>query len=251
MKYAAEASVAGEERVPVREILLVKFFNVEPRSRLRRRPNQLYVEFHHRGKRRGSSLPLNNLLEASRVTLPLRAAEEDLHEPLKCQVKRSRRFLPDSTLFTVDVDLRDNSDQVYTDVKDRQNNTIGTIMIEFFETEWTAGLDFDAEDPRPNQDLYLKLLPMGIKKLVPKFFIGGAENLIKPRQAANPDLPTIKVLNNMIEYPNADEFVPQMFEIKYLVPIVSPRIVQYVRMKQERIFLLNDCYLLHEPYTGK
>lgn len=214
---------AQDDLVPIKEILDVKIFHAHAKCLLRRRPDKLYVEFYHRGAYRGKSLPLkNDLLESSYVNLPILATEEAMQEPIKCKIKRERRFFPDKTLFTSDVVLRDE-ELATSVVHDLKGKDIGArIQLRLFATEWVQEtVEGERVNPPPNMDFYYVILTKMLKRLISLFFIGGADALQKPVKKADPHLPTEAILEGLIEYPKEDEFAPAILEVKYGVPILN------------------------------
>eukprot|EP00579_Thalassiosira_antarctica_P009733 CAMPEP_0201920676 /NCGR_PEP_ID=MMETSP0903-20130614/9225_1 /ASSEMBLY_ACC=CAM_ASM_000552 /TAXON_ID=420261 /ORGANISM="Thalassiosira antarctica, Strain CCMP982" /LENGTH=690 /DNA_ID=CAMNT_0048457475 /DNA_START=93 /DNA_END=2165 /DNA_ORIENTATION=+ len=212
----------AKKLVPIKEIDYVQIFNAGVESPLRMRPDNLYVEFSHRGVYRGKSLPLNDLLEASHVSLPLVATEEAMQEPVMCKIKRYHLFFPDETLFTADVSLRDEEvgTSVVHDLKGR--DTGARIKLSLFATEWVGEYaEGIRADPPQNIDFYFVALVKGLEQLVPIFVLGGTESLRQPVQAADPNLATEVVLDGLIEYPKEDEFTPSPWQVKYGIPILN------------------------------
>lgn len=245
-------STRASRGLPVKEITYIKIANAS--SLLPQLPDShLYVAFYHRGKYRGKSMPLKELSGASYVDLPILATEEALTEPIRCEIKQDHRFFPDETLFASDIDLRDGNEIIGV-VRDPQGNDTGArIELSLFTTEWLAGASFDGPSPRrtsidasamnihtlgyhasklligdteqvserTNVDQFYLFAMSTLDHMANRFFIGGAEVLSKPKEMPNPDLPTVAVLDGLIEYPTRDESIDPYWEISYVVPLAN------------------------------
>jgi hypothetical protein len=245
-----------EAHIPVKEIEYVLLVNASDNSLLMKRPDKLYVEFSHRGRPRGKSMPLSD--HHAYVNLPILATEEAMWEPIKCTIKRHRRFFPDKVLFTSDIDLRD-SNEVTSVIRDLKGNDTGArIKLHLFFTEWVAGT-FDGFNPPRNIDhFYLGAISV-LDYMSGIFFIGGTEVLQKPREVANPEIPTVKVLDGLIEYPTRDEFLKPYWEITYVAPLANKLFPMTNRnnLVQDRATMRNEIRTekIHgnvvEPYEGR
>lgn len=212
-----DSGAASGGLLPIKEIASVKIFNGH--HRLLRRPHKLYVEFSHRGKVRGKSLPLDNLLESSWTNLPLLANEEGLNAPVKCEIRRRRFLLPDKVLFTVDVDLRtERNGNIWSDIFDRKGHKTGALMkLEMFISEWIDGPFDQGTRSFKNMDFYFKMLSHSFGSFAVTFFPGDVERLRKPTQAADPNLEEISLLGGLIEYPAKDELFKVHWTVRYAV----------------------------------
>jgi len=198
-----------ESFVPIKEILYVKLSNV--RAHLMSGPEKVYVEFSHRGKRRGESLPFHNLLEASLVNLPLIANDEGMQEPVKCTIKRARSLLGDKILFTADVVLRD-TDEVTGIVRDLKGRDTGArLKLGLFATDWVSATAVEGSNQESNMGMYFEGGVMALEHLARRLFIGGTEVLKKPVEEANPELETIQLLDGLIEYPKVSYMQDQSY----------------------------------------
>lgn len=161
-----------DELVPIKEIVDVRitpganFLKLACKTsgdclakKLTHHQDKLFIEFVHRGAVRGTSLPLNNLLESSYVNLPILADDEGMMEPIKCLIKRNKRFSPDKVLYTADVVFRDGVEPKSV-IRDMKGRDIGArIELKIWDTEYIAATVEGTKVNRPAKvDFFYKAL---------------------------------------------------------------------------------------------
>lgn len=223
--------------VPIREIVAVEILdtNSEHSPFLDRLPevlpdkSKVYVSFHHLGKTRGETIPFESR-QKTYANLPLVANQEGLEDPLVCTIKEKRGnilgFLPfvsDRTLFKAEISLKDDvvnpttkMGSIVGNIMDLNGKNTGIqIKIQTFSTEWEHHYTTIASSTNVKEgkmDLYLRIFLGLLKKQIAVMNLG-IDTLKTPQQAANPQLPTIKLLpkKNSSEYlivvPAEDEFL--------------------------------------------
>jgi len=200
---------ASSPNLPISEIVSVVIRGVDGSNRLARpltrRPDRLYVSFAHRGAHRGTSLPLNDRLEASFVNLPILDTDEARLEPVRCTIMRRRRFCPDEKLYTADVIFRhgrvwrdENGNGVVDEgeefvereltgtsvVRDMKGRDTGAkIELRLLSTEYiAASVEGNRVDKPPKIDVYYKLFTAALPLALSRFFVGnGTSTFSKPR----------------------------------------------------------------------
>ncbi len=231
----AATTLSKNKLIPVKEIISVRITPgtetlklLEPRLArdLTRHQDKLYIEFHHRGAVRGRSLPLNKLLEASYVNLPVLATDDAMMEPIKCVIKRRRFFGPDKTLYTSDVIFRDGIKPISV-IRNLRGTFIGAYLeMTLFETDWVeATVDGHKVHKPPRVDLFYKVLVTSLPMALDKFFVkcDGSDcmqHFQKPTDEANPDLEMISTIDGMLKYPTSDQFEKPLWEVTHLLPFL-------------------------------
>ena len=203
---SSQAAEICPEEVPIKEIHSVELEDVSEDSPLRSEfwwsgSSNIYVEFSHRGMHRGKSIYFDDLLNAL-VSVPLHATYEGMQEPVKCTIKRARPLRKDEILFTADIVLRDDVNEVSSPIRDLKGRDTGAkIIVGVFRTKWVAGTAVDGCNPECSMGAYFEGGLRSLQHLAKKFYIGGTEQLQKPVQEANRDMETFTLLDGLIEYP--------------------------------------------------
>ncbi|MGB2445948.1 MAG: hypothetical protein ACPH86_06305, partial [Schleiferiaceae bacterium] len=195
-----------------------------------------HIEFSHMGHRgRSRHLRYENLLNSTSVgvNLPVRATEEGLLEPIKCNIKQRRRFLrflPDKTISSAFINLlqHQSGDTVEGVVRDHRGKDTGArLKLFLWDTQWVKGpYDFEPRNYRKaaifKMDWYYQMATRNLATMVDRYDFGDTEVLRKPTELADPDLPTVKLLDDLIVFPKEDEFVPlDKIMFKRILPFMN------------------------------
>jgi len=186
----------------MKEIIAISLYNTDRVKPLARNQKDVYVEFHHCGGLRGTSLPLYPFHVPSLANLPLLADDEGIRSKVICTIKRKNK-----ELLQGQFDLKDiKDDEVWVNMTTMRGDPTGALLkLNIFDTDWIGDLDL-VENPKDTQEQYYKSLGYGIDKLTGIFFVGGIEQLRLPSETANPDLPSNELLKGLVVYPKKDEF---------------------------------------------